>query len=666
MAKWGSKLLLGVVIVIAFLTLVQCSIKKPESPTWSTNFVVPVVNRTYMMDELVDRMDQDGVEINDSGDVVFSITEDLDTVALDQDNLSTGDLQYSVGAKLGVVDIAKPSIPPVSVSLSDLGGMSIVLPGDLAVVPDTSFDIEASLPTIADFSSATVSTGRVDVIITNQLGLTLDNISVDLADKYTSQVLASGTYASNLPSGSAASVPIVLDGVTVPADVKVITHAHTPLDSVSNFSTRYAQTDVAFGDTLQVSAAVARIPALSRTDSAIVALAENDRIDSAELAGGMLTLNVDNATNLDASIAIQCPDFHQGGTPLTINGTVGAGQNRQFNVNLTGYTLAPRSSVVPQDVAVYVTADMPGSGTNVVPVQQTDSFTVTADLTGLTFNSVTGLFQSVSATFNSITQDIEIPKGLENVELASAILTLEVENAIDLPGTLDIQISGNNGKATSFAGDITPRGLATAVTTTIVNDTVADFLSPLPSQVQASGSVVFGDGSYQGTITANDYVFARVKILAPLEMIINPTTIDTDIESEEVSQDNIDAITDHFIEGRFVYRLTNHLPLGAHVNIFIGADSATLFTNPQVRFDSLYVTAAPVDAGGIVTDTAMTPYQEIYLDNADVRVLENPTLYIGQQIMIDGSNGQMVKLTGDDYIAVVGRIEVEYLFDGEF
>ncbi len=664
--KWGSKLLLAVIIVVVVLTLVQCTVKKPESPTWSTNFVVPVVNRTYMMDELVQRIDQEGITINDSGDVVFSIEKDLDTVALDQDNLSTGDLQYAVGARLGVVDIAKPSIAPVSVSFADLGGLPVVLPGDQAIVPDTSFDIEAPLPTISDFQSATISTGRVDVVISNQLGLTLDNISVDLADKFTSQVLASGSYALPLPTGGAAIVPLVLDGVTVPADVKVVTHAHTPIDTVSNFSSRYALTAVSFGDTLQVSSAMARIPALSRTDSAVVALAESDRIDSASLASGMLSLDIANGTNLDASIQVQCPDFEQGGTPLTVNGSVGAGQNQQYNVNLAGYTLVPRSSTVPQDVAVYVTADMPGSGGNVVGVEQADSFTVTANLTNLTFSAVTGLFQAVGATFDSISQDIDVPTGLENVQLTSAMITLEVENAIDLPGQLDIQLSGDNGKTTAFAGNVTPRGLATAVTTQIVNDSVADFLSPLPTRVQASGTVTFGDGSYQGTISANDYVFARVKIFAPLEMIINPTTVEADIESQDVSQDNIDAITDHFIQGRFIYRLTNHLPLGAHVNIYLGPDSTTLFDAPQVRFDSLYITAAPVDAGGIVSDTSMTPWQEVYLDSADVQVLKNPTLYIGQEIVLDGSNGQTVKFTRNDYVTVVGRIEVEYLFDGNF
>jgi hypothetical protein len=47
-------------------------------------------------------------------------------------------------------------------------------------------------------------------------------------------------------------------------------------------------------------------------------------------------------------------------------------------------------------------------------------------------------------------------------------------------------------------------------------------------------------------------------------------------------------------------------------------------------------------------------------------VLKNDTLYIGTQIILDDTNGLPVKFTASDYLTIVGRIEVEYRFDGEF
>ncbi len=92
--RFGSKLFLSLAVVVAFLTLAQCTIKKPESPQWNTRLTVPVMNRTYPMEELIHKIDQEGLEIDSSGIVTYSITEDLDTVQLEDDLLSTSDLSY--------------------------------------------------------------------------------------------------------------------------------------------------------------------------------------------------------------------------------------------------------------------------------------------------------------------------------------------------------------------------------------------------------------------------------------------------------------------------------------------------------------------------------------------------------------------------------------------
>ncbi|HPI32901.1 MAG TPA: hypothetical protein PLR32_06265, partial [candidate division Zixibacteria bacterium] len=85
-----------------------------------------------------------------------------------------------------------------------------------------------------------------------------------------------------------------------------------------------------------------------------------------------------------------------------------------------------------------------------------------------------------------------------------------------------------------------------------------------------------------------------------------------------------------------------------------------------LRFDSLGLAAAPVGPGGIAIDTIQSAEQEILLDSVDIRILKNPVLYAGHQIMLAGSDGQTVTFTADDYLSITGRLEIDYLFDGDF
>ncbi len=667
--KFSTKLLLGIFVVLTFLTLTQCTVKNPEAPSWETQFVVPVIDRTYDMEEIIDKIGDDNLRIDDSGLIVFSITEELDTVNIDPENLSTDDLSYSVNKELGPIDIDAPSISPISISLSSLAGLSISLPGDSALLPDTTFEVSSDMPAITTFSSATFSQGQLNIIIANALGITLDNIVIGLVDANTSEVISSTTHPTPLPTANSASIPFDLSGKTIPSEIEIITSYHISGGIVENFSSRYINTDIDFSNDLQVVSATTQIPAMSRTETTLVELAENDRIDTASISNGNLNLTISNATNIDAVLTITIPDILTAqGYELELETAIDASSTLIINTDLTGYRLIPQSSVVPQEIGIEVIAATASSGTEQIAISSTDYFDVSAELVNLEFGSVTGLFQAVTATFDGISEDLDLPDGFDSFELVNAVLTLEVVNGIDLPGNVDIQLDGDNGNNLVIAGDISPRGLASSYISIIQNTEVADFLSPIPTHIEATGEVTFGDGVYEGTITANDFVSAKIIIEAPLSVIINESTIDIDVTSESIEQNDIELITDHFIEGRFIYRITNHLPVGAHVNVFIDADSLNLNAdNAQVTLDSLYITAAPTDPiTGLVTDTSSSAFQTITLDSDDIRVLENETVYIGTELVLHGSDGLPVTIVSDDFITIRGRIEVEYLFDGEF
>jgi hypothetical protein len=667
--KLGSRLLLALVVILLFLTLVQCTVKKPEAPQWNTTFVVPVINRTYDMEELVSRIDQDQVIIDSTGDLAFSISEDLDTVHLNESDFSVEDLTYDVSEVLGPVETAQPASELSIISLDSLTQGFGTVPGyDTVIIPpNTQFMADADRQLQA-FAWAEVSTGAAKMVVANQLGFTLYDVVVRVIDNSNGRTIEYDSLEFPLAHGEIDSTVLRLDGETITNDLRFSVVSHSdPINTVRVSPTgKQISTDISFPEPIEVVSAMAQIPQLDElcfTQGVGIDLEPSETIDSASLLSGSLSLAITNNTGLANGFTVSVPSLRDNAVPLTIYRLVAAGQTVFVNRDVAGHTLVPENDSIRIDVVV----EIPGSGGALVLVNQTDSVSVDASLTEVSFSEVTGMFANTAASFDDIHEDLEVPKGFDNISLVTAMITVEVENGVDMPGYLDITLTGDNGKVISVAGDIEPKGDAPFLVTTITNDGVADFLTPIPEAIDVSGSVSFGDGLYHGTIARDDYVSARVRIHAPLGIKVNNTEVtDLDIEVEEIDQDDMEAITDHVLSARFVYTVTNHLPLGVTALLHLSNDSSSLFASPLLTIDTLSAAPAPVSLITGVASEEVTSSGEIHLDSDEIQILRNDTLYIRQQLFLSASDTSGVQLTQNDYITINGRIEVEYRFDGDF
>jgi hypothetical protein len=672
--KLMSKVLLAFFVVLIFLTLIECTVKKPEAPEWNTSVVVPVLNRTYTMAEIVEKVDQEGLGMDGDSNVVYSISYDINPLGLSQDNLSTDDLSFSASDALGTLTVSAPTISPITTTVADIPALDAVIPG---VVPALSFDLPNNEVLMGpNFSRVWISQGRVYIVVDNRLGINLDVLSVELWDLDASAQVSTGSFPGGVATGETDSVLMILDGVELSDSLEVRTSCHNQAATVISSSGLELVTSILFDGDLTVDSAIARIPAQPPVNfsqqAALSGGTDTVTVYHATLTNGIVDLQLDNNTPLDANLIISLPDLDSSGTKFATTRAVTAGTNTSLSVDLTNYDLMPVDSSFPQTIDVNVTANVPGSGTNQVTVSSTDDFSVVATVSNLSFGEVTGLFTAEQTDFPSFTEQLDIPEGFDAIELASVVLTLEIENGVNLPGSVDILLSDGAGKTLNVSGNIDAGTIGGTVTSTI---TVVDstFLSPVPDSIVVTGTATFG--GQQGTITAADSVWANVSLTAPLDMIINDTHIDTDIESESIEQEDIDIITDHVVEARFIYSIENHLPIGADVQILLGGDTTTLAgdTNrviPQLTLGEngeISIAAAPVVGGIVPADSvALTGELTILLDSVDIQVLKNDPLFIGPDVTLLGSNGQRVRLTKDDYIRIVGRIEVDYRFDGEF
>jgi hypothetical protein len=642
------------------LTAVQCTIKKPESPQWTTTFGLPVMNRVYMIPEIIENIDQPGLSLNDNGEVFFSFSEEIEPISVD-DELGTDDISTSIITVLGSVDITVNPPAPVVLNLGDL-----VTPiGNQ--IPAGSFNAYRDLDPIDNFNWATFSTGGFWIIIQNDLGVYLSVVTVDIFDRVTSTAIIPSaiSFPGSIPVGDKDSIFVDLGGKTIHHRLGLDIYCETPGGTVLSLADKSMSSAISFG-TLTVTAAEAEVPEITKDMTTIVSISDENTIHSAELSSGNAQLHVHNGTNLTSEVTILLNDFNLDGVPLSRTLDMRGSMDTTFNIDLTGYKFEPVDVTSPQDIAVAVTALIPASSPDLIEIDEYDDIMFSADVTDLTFSSLTGVLAPTDASFDEIDPiDIDLPKGFDQLQLVSAELVLEVINSAALSGDLNLTISGNNGKNHVISGTIAAGTQENPVTTIITDSDIADFLNPVPSQITVSGAATFGGGVDPLTIHLGDSIRANVSLSSPMEVIIGDATFEGDISDEEIEQDDIDIITDHFISGELHSVITNHLPMGASVEILFGPDSTTLYTDPQLTIGPLTVGAGIVGAGSTVTDTTVSE-NIIALDSLDIKILENDTLYIGQLITLEDTDGQPIKIIGTDYIRSYATIVIEYLFDGEF
>ncbi|MCH9032278.1 MAG: hypothetical protein IIB00_08480 [candidate division Zixibacteria bacterium] len=654
----GSKALIGIVVAILFLSLIQCSIEKPESPSWVTSLNLPLMNRQYDMPELIERIDEPTLSVDSLGNPQFLYEQDLDSIGVGP-SMTVSDISRTVSEALGEIQVNLDQIPPSTVSFADL------LSYPIGVIPPVSFDFIHDTPVMTTFDSMTIAVGSILISIQNNLGLTLDTVSIELFDLVTFLPISAGMMPGGLPAGATDTIEIPLTNNTISNRLRLQVHAHTIGGTLLSLSDKDITTQIFFSDPFTISRGSVQIPEITKNFVEVVALDAAHRIDSATLVTGELKLVLANKTGVSANMIVSLPDFVLNGASLTLSSQVAASSVDTILVDVSAYTLAPSDQTLPQDISILIDVVIDSSAPGTVTISATDTIRVIASIRNLSFDRIKGVFSSVTTILDPIVETIDIPTGFDSVQLTAATLTLGIENGSKLSGSLNIVVNANNGKSLNITGTIQPGSRLAPQLTEIVESDIAAFLNPIPSEFTVSGSVTFGDGTTVVEVTASDFIRSSIKIESPLELAITSSTVEGDISSSTIDTADIKIITDHLIEARLNATITNRLPLGLTVNLLLSGDSATLYSAPELVVGPITVVPSPVDVNGIAIDSVSSSVV-IVLDSVDIQILMNDTLYIGQLITLQSAGGQPVRLVAADYIIVNASAEIDYKFNGEF
>lgn len=648
---WVSHLFCFIFVIFLFLTLVQCTIKKPEAPSWRTNLIIPLANKTWTMSELVEKLDQENLTIDSVGNPMFFYENVLDTVSIDA-SFSIANINESFADSLGNIDL--DPIAPTNFTIN-LGDEFPDLP--LGSFPDTSFDVSQALPPLGDYAVATISNGNMVVTIVNDFNLDLDTVIVTIDDDSLGSQVTQYNIPGGIPEGGTAVDTIDLSGHTISNKLSALIHCHTPGKPTFFVSgDLQLSTGIGMPDGLSVSSAVAAVPRISKDFSDTIAIDCDHQVTRAVLSSGLLNIVINNNTGLPDTISLIIPGLKNNDIALTIDTVIPDRDNIVISQNLSGYTLEP---TIDQELIFDAAAIINSSGV-LVSIDATDDVAVLVDVQNIEFSLVEGTLASTNANFADIEQDIDIPAGFDAMQLPSAVAFLEITNAVNIPGSFDIDLHHNNGLIKNVTGLVNP-GTVDDPAITITQVSIGDFMNPIPEHITVNGNATFGG---TGSATPDDYVVAKVTITSPLEFIIGANdSIEGEWENTKLDIDS--ALVNGFKMARFNATFTNGLPVGVTAEILLAGDSALLYTNPELILGPVSVAAGYINPITGTVDSARVSTNDIVMDSTMLQILHRDTLWIGEWIKLDTTGSQSVKMMSSDFLTITGYIEVDYNFSDD-
>jgi hypothetical protein len=405
--RWLGLVAGGVLALILALTLLQCGLRKPESPTWDSTVRVPITVDHLDIANILLRLDNGDQFVDDQGNIGLFLADTLDTVSLGAD-LALPALFASVPEPLGSIELEAPPGESARANLGDYyaGGAGSIPPFDVV-------DIDTLGP-FTQYTWIVASQGEAWVRIENQFGLDFDSVTVWLNDLVLGPV---GTY--DFPGGIAAgqidSLPLSISGKRLHNTFQYQLYAHTPGGTLLSLSNRYLDVSFDFSDTLTVDSGLLEVPQVVKSRSEPIGFAGTGDIiavRSADLRSGTLELTVENRTNLVAGIAVSIPSFSLNGTTLVRNLALQAWDTANVQIDLAGYTWVPEGPDAPQYFVVNAIATTVPSAPNHVLIMPSDSVAVTARLSNVAGQSITGVLAPKQITLPTFQRAVNVPSEL--------------------------------------------------------------------------------------------------------------------------------------------------------------------------------------------------------------------------------------------------------------
>ena len=642
----------------AVLLISACSIKKPESPSWLTTWDVPVVNRTYGISEILDKIDAENIIYDSLGNPGFQIVQNMDTVGVDS-SLTFAGTSVDISDSIGVLDIEPPDDINASANVNDFLNVSS------GVVDPQYFNYNEPLQPFDRFSWVDVDSGTIDLTFFNGLEVDLDTFVVTIIDLSDLHTVGVATYVDGLDYLETETQSVDLSGQRISNTLLLNFDGFTSGGVLLNVGPQNAEATISFPGTVTVTAAKAEIPAISIRKTESAALSDSTMVVSSSIAAGNIQFDISNYTQIPFTIDLLSDNLTLGGNPLSVSRQVGPMGVTQVFIDLAGYNFSPTDSGGTQYAVVDLSATTPPSAPAQYTVSASDSVGVQAVISDITFDSVTGRIRPTSVDVDPVSQDLDIPEGFDQAPLTQAVINLNIYNNSMVEADMDLSISGGGrviNVTDRIAGKRSQGAPPELTVVTVEAQELSDFLNPPPDQITVSGQAVLNPDYEVTTVTSGDYLYGNFELYSPLAMAISDTiAVDLDISDTEIDPGSRpENFQETFRYGAIDISIENHLPLAVSMMLYIGTvGDSTIYSDPATLVLGPYgLEAGLTDDNGHVVESTVSNMADS-LNSLELSVFDRDTVYFGQIVDLLPTDTSLVQILGSDYIDINARARIQ-------
>ncbi|MFC1887985.1 hypothetical protein ACFLYK_04180 [Candidatus Cloacimonadota bacterium] len=336
-------------------------------------------------------------------------------------------------------------------------------------------------------------------------------------------------------------------------------------------------------------------------------------------------------------------------------------------IELGGYSLGndPSSQTVIDSIYYSFNVITDGTGDEIMTLTSDLSVQASIEIGDIILQEVRGIINNKTIELEDITEEInleDLPDSLDGLlDFQTVELHLNINNQTGFDCRLTMNIAASNASGGSVELYIDETIYAEAETEIVITEGVNEILDLIPDQISVTNIVAYiGDGETPGTISLNDSISGNYNVVSPMQFIINDYSVTESADVIELDDDDQDIIEDNLTSVKLTIEAENKLPLGADLRIYFATDSLLVFIDPGLVIDSLTILPAAIQDG--ITSEPSQNLFEIDLSGEDFNVFLdrlNQNVYPGIELLIMGTDGEVVSILGNDYIHIIGYIEAE-------